>query len=471
MASVLKRIKALTVNPLKSSQPLGAALAFLGLNRAMPLMHGAQGCTAFAKVMFVRHFREPIPLQTTAMDQVSAVMGADDSIEEALVTIFSKQKPQIVGLMTTGLAETQGADIARAVRQFRMAHPEFAEREVVAVNTPDFNGGLESGFAAAVSAIIRTLVPKAEEAGTRPGRRPRQVNILVSPSITPGDAEALAELVEAFELRPIILPDLSGSLDGHLEPEAFTPYTTGGTALADVVLMGDSAATLVIGPSLVPAAELLEQRTGVPVHRFEHLYGLAAVDRFVHVLSRLADRPVPTRIERQRAQLQDAMVDCHFMLGQWRAAVAGEPDQLLAVTELLQGMGAEVVCAVAPAQGPALAALPLPEVKIGDLEDLEHMARAGGADVIVGNSHCGQSAERLGLPLFRLGFPQYDVVGGYQRTCIGYRGTRQMLFDLANLALANHRHSIAPYRSIYGQKPEYRHEDSGHVHTEAIARV
>src|SRR5512139_344325 len=133
MAEIVKRNKALAVSPLKVSQPVGASLAFLGVNRAIPLMHGSQGCTAFAKVMFVRHFREPIPLQTTAMDQVSTVMGGQESIVEALATIFTKNKPQLIGLMTTGLTETQGADIAAAVGDFRIKHPEFADRHVVAV--------------------------------------------------------------------------------------------------------------------------------------------------------------------------------------------------------------------------------------------------------------------------------------------------------------------------------------------------
>lgn len=72
MAEIIRRSKALSVSPLKTSQAMGASLAVLGLERAMPLLHGAQGCTAFAKVFFVRHFREPIPLQTTAMKQSAA---------------------------------------------------------------------------------------------------------------------------------------------------------------------------------------------------------------------------------------------------------------------------------------------------------------------------------------------------------------------------------------------------------------
>jgi nitrogenase molybdenum-iron protein alpha/beta subunit len=54
MAEIVHSKKALAVNPLKVSQPIGASLAFLGLNRCLPLMHGSQGCTAFGKV-----FRAP----------------------------------------------------------------------------------------------------------------------------------------------------------------------------------------------------------------------------------------------------------------------------------------------------------------------------------------------------------------------------------------------------------------------------
>ncbi|HEY0634162.1 MAG TPA: nitrogenase iron-molybdenum cofactor biosynthesis protein NifN [Gammaproteobacteria bacterium] len=450
--TVLKRNKALTVNPLKVSAPVGATLAFLGLNRTMPLMHGSQGCTAFAKVMFVRHFREPIPLQTTAMDQVSTVMGGQESIVEALATIFTKNKPQLIGLMTTGLTETQGADIVGALGEFRDKHPEFADRQVVAVNTPDFAGGFESGFATAVEGMIRTLVPSSDVAVTHPGKHQRQVNILAGASLTPGDIETLKEMVEAFELRAIVLPDISDSLDGHLTRNDFTPHTIGGTSLGEIPRMGDSIATLVIGDSLHTAADLLKEKTGVPDYRFSHLLGLDAVDRFVQLLSELAEWPVPERLERQRAQLQDAMVDCHFMIGLTPVAMAAEPDQLLAMTELLQGMGAEVVAAVTPERGPALEKLPLSEVKLGDLEDLEQMAHNAGARLLIGNSHLAQSAERLQLPLLRCGFPQYDTVGGYQRGWIGYHGMRQALFDIANLLLQHPHAEIAPYRSKYSQK-------------------
>ncbi len=80
MASILPAAKAASVNPLKSSQPLGAAFAFLGVEGAVPLFHGSQGCTSFALVLFVRHFKEAIPLQTTAMDEVATILGGADHL-------------------------------------------------------------------------------------------------------------------------------------------------------------------------------------------------------------------------------------------------------------------------------------------------------------------------------------------------------------------------------------------------------
>lgn len=448
MAEIVQSKKALAVNPLKVSQPVGASLAFLGLGRSLPLMHGSQGCTAFGKVFFVRHFREPIPLQTTAMDQVASIMGADDNVVEGLRVLSEKSKPDVIGLVTTGLSETQGTDIRRTVRVFREKHPEYAGVAVVPVNTPDYVGCLESGYALAVESIIDVLVPEGRSAG----RRPKQVNVLASAMLTPGDTEAIREWIEAFGLRAVMLPDIGDSLDGHLTDAEFSSLTIGGTPRAEIEIMGESAATLVVGPSLFKAADLLQARTGVPDYRFAGLMGLEDCDAFTQALADISGQPVPARIDRWRAQLQDAMVDCHFMLGFARVALAADPDLLGMQATFLTGMGAEIVAAVSPAKHDSLALLPVPKIVIGDLEDLEKDARAGGAQVIVANSHAAGTAERLGLPLMRAGFPQYDQVGGYARTWVGYRGTRQALFDFANLMLRQH-HELEPYQSIYRAEP------------------
>ncbi|WP_432698480.1 nitrogenase iron-molybdenum cofactor biosynthesis protein NifN [Marinobacterium sp. YM272] len=447
MAKIHKRKKPLAVAPLKASQTMGAALAYLGFNRSMPLMHGSQGCTAFAKVFFVRHFREPIPLQTTAMDQVSSIMGADDNIVEALRAISDKQKPALIGLCSTGLAETQGCDMSGAIGQFRRKHPEFDKVAVVAANTPDFSGCFETGYALAMKAIFDALIPQSDRAG----RRHKQVNVICGTHLTPGDLEFICDSIESFGLRPLLLPDLSTSLDGHLPTEEFNPLTTGGLTMDELATACESRATLVIGASMHTAAELLQQRTGVENHEFPHLHSLKQVDRWMMTLSELSGTEVPTRWRRHRSQLQDAMLDTHFMLGQLRVAIAADPDLLLALHDLVVSMGGEVVTAVAPAKGPALKELAMEEVQIGDLEDLENDAKEARAELLIGNSHLAETSARLHKPLLRAGFPQYDYVGGFQRVWCGYRGIQQTLFDISNLKLSQHE-EIAPYHSIYAQK-------------------
>ena len=470
MAEIVKRSKPLSVSPLKSSQPLGASLAILGLNRAIPLLHGAQGCTAFAKVFLVRHFREPIPLQTSALDPISSIMGADDNLLAGLRTVCEKHRPAAVGLLTTGLTEAQGTDIQRVLKTFRESYPEFQATRIVPVNTPDFSGSLESGFALTVKAMLAEWVPQyrcVSAQGLRGGKS-RQINVLCGSSLTPGDLEALRELIERFDLHPVFIPDLADSLDGHLDAEDYQPLTTGGTPLAAFATLGDAAATLVIGASLYPAADLLHERTGTPVHRFPHLFGLEATDRLVMTLAGIAGQAVPARLVRQRAQLQDAMLDTHFLLGRARVAIAAEPDLLHGFSQLLADMGAEIVAAVAPTTAPILAQLPLAQVHIGDLDDLETLAREREAELIIGNSHALDIAQRLDIPLLRAGYPLHDQFGGYQRAWIGYRGARQALFDLANAVLGHAEHAVAPYHSIYSLKADDRRE-AGHGVAQASA--
>ncbi len=141
------------------------------------------------------------------------------------------------------------------------------------------------------------------------------------------------------------------------------------------------------------------------------------------------------------------------MLGMARLAIAADPDLLVGLTQMLAGVGAETVVAVAPINAPGLADAVCDQVKIGDLEDLEIGARANRAELLITNSHGVHTAQRLGIPLLRAGFPQYDLVGGYSRTWIGYLGTRATLFDLANLLLSLEKGEIHPYRSPLKQWP------------------
>lgn len=424
-AKIITSKKAVAVNPLKQSQPLGAALAFLGLKGMMPLFHGSQGCTAFAKVMLVRHFREAIPLSTTAMTEVSTILGGEENVEQAILTLMEKSQPEIIGLCTTGLTETRGDDMDGILRQIRQRHPELDHVPIVFVSTPDYKGALQDGYAAAVESIVKEL-PRLEEA------KPEQITVLAGPSLSPGDVQELKDIIRAFDLTPIVLPDLSVSLDGHLD-DSYSAITGGGTTVSDLRDIGRSVYTLAIGESMRSAAEVLERRFGIPYEVFPSLTGLAATDELLQALADLSGVSVPEAYRYQRRQLQDAMLDTHFYFGRKRVALALEPDLLHAVAQWLVTMGAELHAAVTTTRSPLLHTLPIESVTVGDLEDFEQLA--AGADLLITNSNGAAIAKRLHTPLYRLGFPIFDRLGNGQRCTIGYRGTMQLLFDIGNLFL------------------------------------
>jgi nitrogenase molybdenum-iron protein NifN len=434
MAVVTTSKKACSVNPLKMSQPIGGALAFLGLANCMPVLHGSQGCTAFGLVLFVRHFREAIPLQTTAMNEVTTIMGGMDNIEQALLNIYKRAKPEIIGLCTTGLTETRSEDIHGDLKAIRSRNPELATLPIVFVDTPDFKEAFQDGWGKAVKRITEELVVKAAE--TIPG----QVNLLVGSHLTAADIEEVVETIEAFGLTPIVLPDLSGSLDGHI-PEQFSPTTIGGTTIEQIRSMGGSLATIAIGAQMESAAKTLEQRTGVPYTLFDRLTGLDANDRFLMYLSGLSGKPVPLKYRRQRSQLADAMLDAHFFTGGKKVAIGAEPDLLWSLGSLLAEMGCEIAAAVTTTHSPLLEQMPCAEVLIGDLEDLE--TRAQGCDLLVTHAHGRQAAERLGIPLLRAGIPCFDRLGATHKLNVGYRGTRELIFQVANIFL-EHTHEGTP---------------------------
>ncbi|MBE9059817.1 nitrogenase iron-molybdenum cofactor biosynthesis protein NifE [cf. Phormidesmis sp. LEGE 11477] len=448
--TVLARRKSVAVNPLKQSQPLGAALAYLGIKGMMPLLHGSQGCTAFAKVMLVRHFREAIPLSTTAMTEVTTILGGEDNIETAILTLIEKSNPEIVGLCTTGLTETRGDDMQGILKGLRDRNPKIATLPIAYASTPDFKGALQDGYAAAVEAIVRDI-PSGDRTQDRqidgstdgsddpfysyamPGL-PSQVTVLAGPALAPGDAQAIKDMVKAFGLNPVVLPDLSTSLDGHLTDSSYAGNTSGGTSINQIKSLNTSAFTLAIGHSMKLAAEILQQRFGTEFKLFDTLTGLSAVDSFVQTLSEISNRPVPEKFRQQRRQLQDAILDAHFFFGHKQVALALEPDLLHSLAWWLTTMGAEVQAAVTTTKSKLLKNLPVDTVTIGDLEDFEELAQ--GSDLLIAGSSAKSIAQRLDIPLYRMGFPIFDRLGNGHRCSVSYDGTTRLLFDIGNIFMA-----------------------------------
>lgn len=415
-----KPVKPLQVNPVALSQPLGATLAFLGVDRCMPLMHGAQGCTSFAKVYFTRHFCEPIAIQTTAVTDVTAILdGGDYNIVESVKNIAAKSAPALIGLYTTGLTETKGDDIRGVAGK--------VDYPLVWVNTPDFEGGVESGWALTVKALIEQLTEPT------PALNAHKAVLLPHVSLQPLEVEKLKAFLAAFGYDALALPDLSTSLDGHLG-EKQSALSSGGITVEQIRTLADAALVVSVGASMHPCATALHQKNQAACHlHFAHLSGLDATDLLAERL--LAEtgacRPA-AEVVRWRKRLQDAMLDCHFALGQTRILVVGEPDFLAGTCQLLHEAGAKVAAAVATVNSPQLAELPAGRVLVGDLEDVE--ALRDDFDLIVGNGHVEALAHRYHKGAVIRGFPDWETLGNQLKSDVLYEGGAYFLFEVANAA-------------------------------------
>ncbi|CAH0529271.1 nitrogenase iron-molybdenum cofactor biosynthesis protein NifN [Vibrio hippocampi] len=438
ISHVTNHQNALVTKPLKTSQSTGAALATMGFAGSIPLIHGSQGCSAFSKVYLISHFREPFPIQNSAIDQVAAVMGSEENLIVALNNLCEKHQPQCIAVLTTGLTEMQGSDIWLTIKNFKRDFPQHAQIEVVPVSTPDFKGSMESGFAAMVSAVVKQC---ADPMPTKILKQ--QVNVLCSVTTTPADIELISRYLEAFGLEGLFLPDISQSLDGHLQSDDLSQTSTGGTTIEQLATVSASGLTLCLGESMLPLAKWLNQRFAIPMLSLS--MGLESCDELIHHLTIYSKKPVPKWIERSRQRLLDAMLDSHFVLSDAHYGVAAESDQAAGFSRLLQEIGAGYVHMVTTKQGAWCADTPF-QVVIGDMAELDQEYHH--LDLVLGNSHLADFVPH-DLAHMRIGFPCYDQFGNSDRLYLGYEGARACLFEMANLCLRHHKEEVTPHVSRY----------------------
>ena len=425
------------INPLKHSPSMGAAIALQGIHRALPIIHGAQGCTFLGKVLLTKHFREPIALASSKLFVEDVVMGSEGKLSTTVQGFIEKNNPDLIGVLTSGLSEVKGDDIEAEVR--RQMSEDRSKTRVIHISTPDFEGGLETGYARAVEAVIMIAecgVRSADSPLTPPspqGERvsaKKQINVIVGSHLTPADVSELKDIVASFGLRAIFLPDLS-ALDGSRQ--GLSPLAAGGTTVGGIRTMGASEFTFAIGMSMEPAAKLLQQKCGIAYRMFEGISGLRDTDAFMETLSQVSGKAMPEAYARQRRVLVDGMRDAHFYFGGKNICMALEPDLAVQISKSLEEMGASVELAVIPTLSDAADRIRAREVVIGDLFSIQ-----GRFDLIISNSHAEETANRLGVPLYQIGFPVYKVLGYTSKVTIGYRGTLNMVNEVGNLLMKGH---------------------------------
>lgn len=432
---------ALTINPAKTCQPLGAVYAALGINGCMPHSHGSQGCASYLRMHLSRSFREPIPTTTSSFSEGTAVFGGRANLKEAIRNLIAIYNPKIIAVHTTCVAETIGDDVNNIVEELRGEEELPGDVKIVCASTPSYVGSHITGYANMTRAFAETFARKS------PGGvnwKPNGKINLIPGFINPGDIRELKRILKAMDIPAIVFPDTSGVLDSPMTGE-LTLYPEGGTKLTDLVDAGNSVGTLALGPdaSALPATTL-EKSCGVPAQVLPVPIGISNVDMFLMKLSEISGKPIPQELREERGRLVDMMIDAHPHFYGKRVAIYGDPDMVVALTSLVIGMGMEPAYVVTGTRSEAASAalseilkdFPEAESLVGhDLFTMHQKIKRRGVDLLLGNSYGKAIARDEDIPLVRVGFPILDRANLHHFPVVGYAGAARLVEQIGNTLL------------------------------------
>ncbi len=427
---------ALTINPAKTCQPIGAMYAALGIHRCLPHSHGSQGCCAYHRSTLTRHFKEPVMAATSSFTEGSSVFGGQANLLQAIETIFTTYNPDIIAVHTTCLSETIGDDVPQIIGKATDEGKIPPGKIVIHCNTPSYVGSHITGYSNMTKGIVDYL---AKSAGVKTDR----INIIPG-WVNPSDVREIKRLVRVMGIDAITFPDTSDVLDapqsGHHEM-----YPKGGVTIEQMKTAGDSKATVALGEfATLAATEALDAKFKVPFDTIDLPIGLAATDRFIDSLRRRGGVKVPDSIRDERGRLLDLITDMHQYLHGKRVAMFGDPDHLIPLCEFLAMIDMKPVYVVTGNPGKRFEAR-MAEVLGDDVPGAKYRQGANAdmfllhqwiknepVDLLIGNTYGKYIARDEDIPLIRFGFPILDRIGHQHFPVVGYIGAIRLIEQFLN---------------------------------------
>ena len=431
--------KALTVNPAKTCQPIGAMYAALGVHGCLPHSHGSQGCCAYHRSMLTRHYKDPIMAGTSSFTEGSSVFGGQANLMAALTNMFTIYDPDIVAVHTTCLSETIGDDIPQVVKKATDEGKVPEGKKVIYCNTPSYVGSHVTGFANMCMGIARGLAKST-------GETKDQVNILPG-WVEPCDMREMKRIAKEMGIKYVMYPDTDGVVDTP-QTGKYKMYPDGGATQEDIASSGDSKKTIACGPwASTDAAKWLDTHCKVPYEVIDIPVGLAATDRYVQALAKAAGVSVPDSFITERGRLVDIITDMSQYFYGKKVALFGDPDQLMPLTEFLLDLNMIPTHIVSGTPGKKFTArikelcadrAPDVNVKNGNLADmllLSQWMKTEPVDLIMGNTYGKLIARDEDTPFVRYGFPIIDRIGHSYFPTVGYTGGMRLLEQMLSVLM------------------------------------
>ena len=222
--------EALTIDPAKACQPLGSVLCALGFEETLPYVHGSQGCVAYFRTYFNRHFKEPVACVSDSMTEDAAVFGGQQNMFDGLQNAVALYKPKMVAVSTTCMAEVIGDDLNAFITNAKQQG--FLDPSIPApyAHTPSFVGSHLNGWDAMLEGVLRTFTLNQME-GKAVGSNGK-INLVPGFETYLGNYKVLGRMLAEMGVESTMLSDPSSVLDTPADGE-YRMYA-GGTKLADV---------------------------------------------------------------------------------------------------------------------------------------------------------------------------------------------------------------------------------------------
>jgi len=433
-------------NPCHMCMPLGGIIALKGIENSMVVLHGSQGCSTYMRRHISAHFNEPIDVGSSSLNEKGTIYGGEKNLVKALDNIMRVYNPELIGVLTTCLAETIGEDIDRITGKY-LSDKNQGEFPIVTSPTPGYGNSHAEGY---FYTIRRILVCLAE-----PTAKHSKVNIIAA-HMSPADLREIKRILALMKIDYVLCPDYSETLDAPCDPH-FKKIPRGGTKIADIKAMPGAVVTLQFGLTIdekLSPGKYLEEEFGVPLVTLPMPIGIENTDLFLQALSEATGQAIPDSLEQERGRLLDAMVDSHKYNMQGRSVIFGEPELVYAVTKLCLENGIQPVVVATGSKTKRLQELLAPLfgdsteltqiIDEADFVGIRTQSQRLEANIAIGHSDGRYLTEKTGIPLVRLGFPIHDRVGGQRLVAVGYTGTAVLLDRLTNTLLENKYRS---YRS------------------------
>ena len=433
--------EALTINPAKACQPLGAIFAAAGFEGTLPFVHGSQGCVAYFRSHLTRNYKEPFQAVSSSMTEDAAVFGGLKNMIDGLANSYALYKPKMIALCTTCMAEVIGDDLGSFITNSKNEGAVPQDFPVPFAHTPSFVGSHITGYDNMLKGILIALTD-GKKTETDNGK----INFI--PGFDPyiGNIRDLKNILSLMDVPSTVLADNAESFDSPNLGE-FKMYN-GGTTLEEAGDSINAKATISFQKYSTPKTlEYLKQEGGQKTATYRPI-GVRGTDEFLMALSELTGKAIPEELEIERGRVVDAITDSQAWLHGKRIAIYGDPDHVLGLLNFTLELGMQPVHVVVNNGNVAgfeeeakelLANDPNGKeatVWIGkDLWHLRSLLDTEPVDLLIGNSY-GKFLQRdTGTPLVRIGYPIFDRHHQHRYSILGYKGAFNLINWIVNTIL------------------------------------